>query len=132
MVGKVTTSGDIAIRSNVARQFFGVDGSGIKVGIISTSFNALSGLDADIGSGDLPGEANPLGYNKPVNILADSSNPSFAHDEGRALGQIVHDVAPGAEPFFHTIFENKDDVIATEEGFSKAVSALVAQGVDIS
>jgi hypothetical protein len=40
-------------------------------------------------------------------------------------------MAPGAELFFHTIFENEDDVITTEEGFSKAVSSLVAQGVDI-
>ena len=130
MVGKVTTSGDIAIRANVARQLFGVDGSGIKIGIIANSFNALSGLDADIRSGDLPGKNNILGYNKPVNILADSTN-LYANDEGRALGQIVHDMAPGAELFFHTIFENEDDVITTEEGFSKAVSSLVAQGVDI-
>ncbi|MFN6517698.1 MAG: S8 family serine peptidase [Nostoc sp. CreGUA01] len=131
MVGKVTTSGDIAIRANVARQLFGVDGSGIKVGIISTSFNALSGLNTDVKSGDLPGEANPLGYNKPVNILADSRNPLFADDEGRALGQIVHDIAPGAELFFHTILDDKDEVIVTEESFSKAVSTLVAEGVDI-
>lgn len=130
MVGKLTTSGDIAIRANIARQLFGVDGSGIKIGIIANSFNALSGLDADIRSGDLPGKNNILGYNIPVNILADSTN-LYANDEGRALGQIVHDIAPGAELFFHTIFENEDDVIATEEGFSKAVSSLVAQSVDI-
>jgi hypothetical protein len=24
-------------------------------------------------------------------------------DEGRAIGQIVHDVAPGATPAFHTV-----------------------------
>ncbi|MEH2084229.1 MAG: S8 family serine peptidase [Nostoc sp.] len=131
MVGKVTTLGDRAIKANVARQFFGVDGSGIKVGIISTSFNALSGLDTDIKSGDLPGKDNILGYNKPVKIIADSSNPLYADDEGRALGQIIHDIAPGAELFFHTVLDDEDEAIVTEESFSQAVSALVAQGVDI-
>ncbi|WP_442941581.1 hypothetical protein [Nostoc sp.] len=47
--------GDHVIRSDIARKLFNVDGSGIKVGIISPSFNALSGLEADIKSGDLPG-----------------------------------------------------------------------------
>lgn len=131
MVGKVTTLGDRAIKANVARQFFGVDGSGIKVGIISTSFNALSGLNTDISSGDLPGKGNILGYNKPVNIIVDSSNPLYADDEGRALGQIIHDIAPGAELFFHTFLDDEDEAIAAEESFSKAVSALVAQSVDI-
>lgn len=108
MAGKVTNTGDKLIRSSVARKIFDVNGSGVKVGIISTSFNSLSELNTDVRSGDLPGKANPFGYNQPVNILMDSRK-ALSDDEGRALGQIVHDIAPGAELFFHTIFDDKDE-----------------------
>jgi hypothetical protein len=107
VVVKVTTSGDIAIKGNVARQLFGLDGKGIRVGIISNSFNSLSGLSENVKSGDLPGKANPFGYRQPVTILADTDEP--LSDEGRALGQIVHDIAPGAELFFHTFTEENRD-----------------------
>ncbi|MBW4566165.1 MAG: S8 family serine peptidase [Mojavia pulchra JT2-VF2] len=130
MTGKVTTQGDQILKADIARQLFGLDGKGIKVGIISDSFNSLSGLSENVKSGDLPGKANPFGYRQPVTILADTDEPLL--DEGRALGQIVHDIAPGAELFFHTFAEeNQDGLFADEETFAKAVSTLVAAGVDI-
>lgn len=134
MAGKITSMGDRVIRSDIARKLFNVDGSGIKVGIISTSFNALSDLEADIKSGDLPGKENPFGKTTPVTILKDITNiSSSANDEGRAVAQIVHDIAPGAEIFFHTIFEGEGLTISevNEESFAKAVSALSAKDVDI-
>ncbi len=130
MVGKVTTQGDQVLKADIARQLFGLDGKGIKVGIISDSFNSLSGLSENVKSGDLPGNANPFGYHQPVTILADSNKP--LSDEGRALGQIVHDIAPGAELFFHTFTqEDRDGFFSDEESFAKAVSTLTAAGVDI-
>ena len=130
MVGKVTTQGDKILKADIARQLFGLDGQGIKVGIISDSFNSLSGLSENVKSGDLPGEANPFGYRHPVTILTDTDEP--LSDEGRALGQIIHDIAPGAELFFHTFAEeDQDGIIADEESFAKAVSTLTAAGVDI-
>lgn len=130
MVGKVTSQGDQVIKADTARQLFGLDGKGIKVGIISDSFNSLSGLRENVKSGDLPGKANPFGYRQPVNILADTDEPLL--DEGRALGQIIHDIAPGAELFFHTFAEEDQDGLSTdEESFAKAVSTLTAAGVDI-
>jgi hypothetical protein len=134
MVGNATSKGDRAIGSDIARELFHVDGTRIKIGIISTSFNALSGLQADIKSGDLPGKENPFGKTTPVNILKDLPTTSpFTNDEGRALGQIVHDIAPGAEIFFHTIFEKQGQTLAevNEESFAKAVSNLTAKGADI-
>lgn len=130
MAGKVTSMGDQVIEADTARQLFSLDGKGIKVGIISNSFNSLSGLSEDVKSGDLPGKANPFGYRQPVNILADTNEP--LSDEGRALGQIVHDIAPGAELFFHTFAkEDQDGLSADEESFAKAVFTLTAAGVDI-
>ena len=134
MAGKVTSHGDRAIRSDIARQLFKVDGTGIKIGIISSSFNALNGLDADVKSGDLPGEKNPSGKTVPVSILKDLTNTSpLGNDEGRALAQIIHDIAPGAEIYFHSVVENEGEnsIEINEEGFTNAVSSLIAEDVDI-
>lgn len=134
MAGKVTSHGDSAIGSDIARELFEVDGTGVKIGIISTSFNALNGLEADIKSGDLPGEKNLSGKTVPVSILKDLTNTSpLSNDEGRALAQIIHDIAPGAEIFFHSVVENEGETSLeiNEEGFTNAVSSLIAEDVDI-
>jgi subtilisin family serine protease len=78
------------MRSDVARTNFGVDGSGVKVGVLSDSFNCLGGAANDVTSGDL----------SPVTVLQEISNCAGATDEGRAMLQIVHDVAPGASLHF--------------------------------
>ena len=124
MVGKVTSEGDRALRSNVARQQFHLDGSGITVGVISDSFDAYRGEQADINSGDLPGRNNPNGYDRPVRVLKDQTNFRFVSDEGRAMLQIIHDVAPGARLLFHSSGE-------TETEFALAVRALERAGADI-
>lgn len=130
MVGTVTTQGDQIIKSDAARQLFGLDGSGIKIGIISDSFNSLNGLAENIQSGDLPGKGNPIGYLHPVKILSDSQE--LFSDEGRALGQIIHDIAPASELFFHTFTkETQNGIVVAEETFTKAISTLVEAGVDI-
>ncbi|MDQ5767175.1 S8 family peptidase [Thiothrix subterranea] len=91
--GSVTTQGDIATESSVARPAFGVDGSGITVGVISDSYNCLGGAAQDQSTQDLPPQ---------VTIMADALDCSGRTDEGRALMQIVHDIAPGAKLLFHS------------------------------
>ena len=134
MTGKVTSAGDRIIHSDIARKLFHVNGTGIKIGIISTSFNASSGLKADVKSHDLPGKKSSRGRTAAVTILKDLANTSpSADDEGRAIAQIIHDIAPGAKIFFHTIFEGKGKAASEVNGtsFAKAVSNLLAEGVDI-
>lgn len=126
MVGKVTSKGDRVMRAQVARRNFHLDGRGIKIGVISDSFNALGGADADVASGDLPGRNNPLGYTKPVRVLKDLKS---GNDEGRAMLQIIADIAPGAEQLFHTAYINGNNI--TEQSFAKAVKALAKAGADI-
>ena len=94
-VGLVDSEGDIAINADDARRLQGVNGRGITVGVISDSYN-LSGDGAaatDIQTADLPG----LGVDPLIeSVIAQA-------DEGRAMLQIVHDVAPGASlSFGHT------------------------------
>ncbi len=80
----------------------GVDGSGITVGVMSDSYDtnvAPNSAALDIASGDLPGAGNPFGNTEPVVVLQDSPARS---DEGRAMAQIVHDLAPKAKLGFAT------------------------------
>lgn len=101
-VGDVTSQADISIRSDIARSTFGIDGNGVTVGVLSDSFNNLGGAINDVARGDLPGAGHPLGNDTPVNVLLDL--PNGGSDEGRAMLQLVHDVAPGADLAFNTAF----------------------------
>ncbi|MEG3970144.1 S8 family serine peptidase [Microcoleus sp. T2B6] len=117
--GSVTSLGDRAMRSDLAREQFKVDGTGVKIGVISDSFNRLGGAAADIKSGDLP--AN-------VKVLAEYTNNKFLPtDEGRALLQIIHDIAPGADLLFHTGSAAGEFNSSLE--FFKASQRIVADGI---
>ncbi|MDH0866802.1 S8 family serine peptidase [Mitsuaria sp. GD03876] len=98
-VGLVTSQGAAVMRANVANAA-GWTGAGITVGVLSDSydqsplsFTTVRAAD-DIASGDL----RPPKF--VIDIGADPSNT----DEGRAMMQIVQDVAPGADQCFATAF----------------------------
>ena len=100
-IGKVTTQGDRAMYADSARKVQIVKGKGSKVGVISDSYDALNGAEKGVKSGDLPGKNNPEGFTTPVEVLLDEA-PGFGSDEGRAMAEIIHDVAPGAQLAFHS------------------------------
>jgi hypothetical protein len=80
----------------------GITGKGITVGVLSNSFNTSGNPideEADIASGDLPGPGNP-NNSTPVLVLEDDLFGSI--DEGRAMCQIVHDMAPAANLAYAT------------------------------
>src|SRR5438552_2538135 len=95
-----------------ARALDGVDGSGETVGILSDSFDTAIGAPTraatDVATGDLPGVGNPCGHNTPVVVQSDFSGGGQA-DEGRAMAQLVHDLAPGAHLAFATAFNGDLD-----------------------
>jgi len=123
--GLVTTQGDTAMLSFIARNGFNVSGAGIKVGVLSdsysTKFNGNAALD-DISRGDLPGPAN-TSYPTPVDVLQDYPF-GVATDEGRAMLQIIHDVAPGAELAFRTGLISAQD-------FANGIVELQEAGCDV-
>ncbi len=91
--GKVDNEADHAMMADTARTTYSVDGAGVKVGILSDSFNTSTNSDTettDIASGDLPAATN---------VLTDSP---MGTDEGRGMAQIIHDIAPGAAIDFST------------------------------
>ncbi len=121
--GSVVSEGIGQLHVGEARQGFDLNGSGVTVGALSDSFNtatkAVEGDQAiathaaeDEASGDLPGPANPCaGQQTPVRVLEDYA-PSVAEeestDEGRAMLQTVHDVAPDASLAFATAFGGEE------------------------
>jgi hypothetical protein len=88
---------------NIARQRYGVTGKGVKVGILSDSYNNLGGEAAGIATGNLPGPGNPNGKTTPVQVLEDFLSP-IGSDEGRAMAELIHDIVPDAELAFATAF----------------------------
>jgi len=118
----VTSQGDTAQRSNLARKKYKVEGKGVKVGILSDSYNNLGTAQAGILHGELPGPGNPFNYKKPVQILEDLD--SNGTDEGRGMAEIVHDVAPGAELAFHTANFGQAD-------FAQGIVQLADAGCDV-
>lgn len=109
--GLTNSQGDFAMHSDFARLGFDINGSGVKLGVLSNSYNTLAKADEDVRNGDLPGADNPNGYTKDVEVLKDI-DPQYGtlSDEGRAMLQIVHDIAPGAELAFRTGFLGEQDM----------------------
>lgn len=118
--GSISSQGDIGLRADIARATFGIDGTGVTVGVISDSFDTLGGAAADIASGDLPAGG--------VNVLNGESTFCgtliFCIDEGRAMLQIIHDMAPGAD----LLFSSGIDGIAS---YANAITALADAGADV-
>ncbi|MDO4908979.1 MAG: S8 family serine peptidase [Corynebacterium sp.] len=73
-------------------------GEGQVVGVISDSFNIKAGMADDIKNGWLPGTGNPCGYTQEIEILHEGG--TSGSDEGRAMAQLVHGVAPKAKIMF--------------------------------
>jgi hypothetical protein len=99
-VGATTSQG--VVQHRVDKLPAGIDGSGITVGVLSDSYDtnvAPNSAALDISTGDLPGAGNPFGNAQPVVVVQDSPGGT---DEGRAMLQIVHDLAPQARLGFAT------------------------------
>jgi subtilisin family serine protease len=122
--GSVTSQGDRSLRANLARAESGVNGRGIRIGVLSDSYDCAQGAfdvgapftraAQDIANNDLP---------RDVLLLKDlSDTPSDdCSDEGRAMMQLIHDVAPGSPQAFYTAY-------VSEEDFADGIRALADAG----
>ncbi len=150
--GPVALQGDFVQGSNALRtQYPGLTGTGLTIGLLSDSFNcynyyaangpspigngyngyATNGFTAtqaaDVTSGALPGgvdiveEASCADYGAP-------QQPPFG-DEGRAMAQIVHAVAPGAQLAFHTAINSEADFAAGITQLQKLGAKIIVDDV---
>src|SRR5262245_31561009 len=84
--GSRSSEGDVTHLAFAARGAFHIDGSGVRIGVLS---NGVVNLAASQARGDLG----------PVTVLPGQAGTG---DEGTAMLEIVHDLVPGAELFFAT------------------------------
>jgi hypothetical protein len=149
--GAVTSQGDFAQRSAAVRGSDALTGSGVTVGVLSDSYDcyavyaaagsgvpvsgfagyAANGFTAtaatDISTEDLPAtvsvleEADCLNYGAPI-------FPPLG-DEGRAMLQVVHDVAPGASLAFYTADLSEADFAAGIGKLADAGAKVIADDV---
>jgi hypothetical protein len=119
--------GDAILGAKQAREEYGVDGTGVTVGIISDSYGrdtAITSPAQDVAAGLLPGPGNPCGYETPVEVVREMT-ASGAEDEGRAMAQLVHGIAPGARLLFAS------GSGGGQVGMAQAIDDLVAAGADV-
>ena len=110
--GSAISEGDEALGAAAARERFGVDGSGVRVAIIS---DGIRGLAAAQERGDAPQLAEALGF---------GSGWLERGAEGTAMIELVHDLAPGAALSFGAVATDLD-MIAAVRHFAQRVDVIV-------
>jgi subtilisin family serine protease len=130
--GTVVSQGDRSLRADLARRESGVTGRSVRIGVLSDSYDCAPGAftpgapfttaDQDIRNGDLP---------RDVLLLKDfSSIPDVnCSDEGRAMMQLIHDVAPGSPLAFYTAFESQEDFAAGIRALAAANSQVIVDDI---
>ncbi|MGO9269953.1 MAG: choice-of-anchor D domain-containing protein [Terriglobia bacterium] len=138
LTGSVDTEGDTILLASQARQKLGVDGTGVRVGVISDGLKGIFATgcttcpgvaNGPISTGDLPsatGSRNssgtlisssggitgtPFPSGGDLEGLPPASPPcgfAGAGAEGTALLEIVHDIAPGAQLSFANFSTSMD------------------------
>jgi Subtilase family len=113
--GSVETEGDFTHRAVDARGTFGVDGTGLKIGVLSDGVTSRALSQA---TGDLPPNC---GTPPCLTVL---SGQAGAGNEGTAIMEIIHDMVPGASLYFATA----DNSITS---FAANIRALQTAGCSI-
>src|SRR5690349_16814965 len=98
--GSVVSQGDVSLRTNLVRQATGLDGTGITVGVMSDSYRCNPPAFV-VGAPTSTDVQDVATQDVPPNVDVLDNGPCPATDEGRAMVQLVHDVAPGARQKFH-------------------------------
>ena len=110
----------VALQKADLAQAMGFDGSGIRIGALSDSYDRCDTCSTraadDVASRDLP---------EGVIVAEDLPDGVGGTDEGRAMLQLVHDVAPGATLLFATAATGEvsfaNNIIRLREDFNSDV-----------
>ncbi|MDT4292253.1 S8 family serine peptidase [Methylomonas sp. MO1] len=98
----VISQGDAILGANQARNSDLLSGAGITVAVISDSFNCLGGAEIGQANGELP---------PTVTVVKEADcKDEKTLDEGRAMLEVIHDLAPGANLLFHALGDSPGDL----------------------
>ena len=111
--GAVTSQGYISHTADRVVKGLGISGLGVKVGVLSDSASPAC-IKKLVASGDLPAR---------VTVLPGQEG-KWGNDEGCAMMEIIHDLAPGAELYFATADRG-------EAAFAENITALAATGCSV-
>ncbi|MFN8217587.1 MAG: S8 family serine peptidase [Solirubrobacterales bacterium] len=130
--GSVLSEGIGQLGVDSARSAYALRGKGVTVGILSDSFDAATEAApggpiathaaADVASNDLPGPASTCSDQQVGTAVLEDLGPGGGADEGRAMAQIVHDVAPHASLAFATAFTGEEEFAANIERLARPVA----------
>ena len=121
LAGATVSEADETHLASSVRAIYNVNGSGVKIGVLSDSYDAFGAAATDVSQGELPGVGNPAGFTTPVTVLSDLAGGT---DEGRAMLQLVHDLAPGAQLYYSSGLNGEAD-------FAQQILNLRAAGCDV-
>jgi uncharacterized repeat protein (TIGR01451 family) len=117
-----TSQGDTTHAANAARAIYSTTGAGVTVGVISDGVDSLASLQ---GSGDLPPACTTPGVpGVPAPCSTALVGQEGSGDEGSAMMEIIHDLAPGANIVFATADPD-------EAQFAQNILDLAAAGCNI-
>jgi hypothetical protein len=116
--GLTISQGDTTARTFLVRKGFNLDGSGIKVGVISDSYKTIddpsttfsdpcSGLNQTL---FVNNEEGGVSEGDLSNVVFVQDFPIKKSDEGRAMMEIINDLAPGSQKYFRTGFFTAGDM----------------------
>ncbi len=112
---------DRTLFGDAARSQYGVDGTGVKVGVISDSVGKYDGeLAAAIASGDAPISL--------ASQVLDDRGIGTQTDEGLAIIEEIYAIAPGASFYFSTA---EPANAPGDVGFADAIASLQAAGCNV-
>ncbi len=112
----IISQGDRLIHADIARSKYGLDGDSINIAVISDSFNCLGTENTNQASSELPADIKVLQE-------GDCKNDQML-DEGRAMLEVIHDLAPKAKLIFHAMGNNSVE-------FSQALNQVADNGAQI-
>lgn len=118
--GYAYNAADTAMYTDYIKKTDDVDGTGVTVGVISDSYNCLTGAATDVASGDLPDD---------VKVIKEYADCTKGTDEGRAMMQVIHDIAPGAKLLFYTAGNSPVEMANAIRELQKAGANVIVDDV---
>lgn len=124
--GAVASQVDTVLAVGALRDRTGLDGGGVRVGVLSDSLvnrhgGRVTGEGCDrVLTGSAPQNSGDL----PATMVVLDLGPPGGTDEGTGMGEVLHDLAPGAALLFASAFPD-------EATFAENITALRACGADV-